>query len=379
MATRFQPGITNLLTTQPELLCGRVGLLAHPASVNRAGVHASELLHQKLKRRLVALFGPEHGFYGRGGAGEELSDEKHPAWGIPIFSLYGKHRKPTAEMLDGIDTLVFDLQDIGVRCYTFVTTLRYAMEACAENRKRLIVCDRPVPLPNVVDGPLPEAGCESFVAGVPMPLVYGMTPGEAARFLKKELALDMDLRIARMRGYTRAAGRDDRGPWISPSPGIRYWETSWTYPVTVFTEALPSLGCGRGDSQPFQVLTAPWMDAEKTARAFNRLRLRGLRATPVWNPQPGIRLEVSHPDRIQPFAAAVQALSLLQRMYGVGQIWNAPGTRPEWFDKLMGGPTVREALQKNKAPAKITAAARAGLSGFRRARAEALLYRRAIA
>lgn len=379
MATRFQPGITNLLTTQPELLCGRVGLLAHPASVNRAGVHASELLHQKLKRRLVALFGPEHGFYGRGGAGEELSDEKHPAWGIPIFSLYGKHRKPTAEMLDGIDTLVFDLQDIGVRCYTFVTTLRYAMEACAENRKRLIVCDRPVPLPNVVDGPLPEAGCESFVAGVPMPLVYGMTPGEAARFLKKELALDMDLRIARMRGYTRAAGRDDRGPWISPSPGIRYWETSWTYPVTVFTEALPSLGCGRGDSQPFQVLTAPWMDAEKTARAFNRLRLRGLRATPVWNPQPGIRLEVSHPDRIQPFAAAVQALSLLQRMYGVGQIWNAPGTRPEWFDKLMGGPTVREALQKNKAPANIIAAARAGLSGFRRARAEALLYRRAIA
>lgn len=378
MANLFQPGITKLLSTQPDLLRGRVGLLAHPASVDRSGVHSSELLRRKLKRRLVALFGAEHGFYGRGGAGEELSDEKHPAWGIPILSLYGKHRKPTAEMLDGIDTLVFDLQDIGVRCYTFVTTLRYAMEACAEYGKRLIVCDRPIPLPNVVDGPLPEAEYESFVAGAPIPLVYGMTPGEAARFLKKRLSLDVDLRIARMRGYTRTAVRGDWGPWISPSPGIRYWETSWTYPITVFTEALPVLGCGRGDSQPFQVITAPWMDAEKTARAFNRLRLSGFCATPFWNPEPGIRLEASHPDRIQPFAAAVHTLSLLQRMYGVAQIWNAPETRPEWFDKLMGSPMVREALQKNEAPAKIIAAARVGSSGFRRARAEALLYSPAI-
>lgn len=379
MATRFQYGITKLLATQSELLRGRVGLLAHPASIDRTGTHSSELLHQKLKRRLVALFGPEHGFYGRGGAGEELSDEKHPAWGIPIFSLYNEHRRPTAEMLDHIDTLVFDLQDIGVRCYTFVTTLRYVMEACAEHGKRLIVCDRPIPLPNAVDGPLPEPGRENFVAGVPMPLVYGMTPGEAARFLKKELALDLDLHIARMSGYTRSPRRGDWGPWISPSPGIRYWETAWTYPITVFTEALPALGCGRGQSQPFQILTAPWLNAEDTARAFNRLRLWGLRAAPIWEPQPGIRFEVSHPSRIQPFSAAIHLLSLLQRTGGHNQLWGAPGTRRGWFDQLIGGPTVRESLEKQRPPARIIADAHAGLAGFRRARLDALLYRRAIA
>lgn len=374
VSASFQTGLTRLLTHYRDVLRGRVGLLAHPASVDISGAHASVLLRGKLGRRLAALYGPEHGFYGRGGAGEALADERHPAWDIPIHSLYGEHRKPTPAMLSGIDTLVFDLQDIAVRCYTFVTTLRYAMEACSENRKRLVVCDRPVPLPNVVDGPLPESGCESFVAGVPMPLVYGMTPGEAARFLHRALKLDLDLRVVPMRGYSRGATRGNWGPWISPSPGIRYWKTAWTYPISVFTEALPALGCGRGSTEPFQVVTAAWLDAEKTARAFNRLRLPGLRATPCWNPQPGLRFVVAHPDRIRPFAATVELLSLLQRMYGVERLWSESGTRPEWFDKLMGGAAAREAVLKNEAPAKIIARANAGLPRFRRARAAALLY-----
>lgn len=376
VSTLFQPGLSQLASAGAALLRGRVGLLAHPASADRSGAHASSLLREKLKRRLVALYGPEHGFYGRGGAGEEISDERHPAWDIPIFSLYGKHRKPTAEMLAGIDTLVFDLQDIAVRCYTFVTTLRYVMEACAENGKRLIVCDRPVPLPTVVDGPLPEAGFESFVAGVPMPLLYGMTPGESARFLNRELALNLDLHVVPMRGYSRAAARGDWGPWISPSPGIRQWETAWTYPIAVFSEALSSLGCGRGGVEPFQVVTAAWMDAENCARAFNALRLPGLRAKPCWNPQPGIRFDVTQPERIRPFAATVQLLSLLQKMYGVEKVWGAAGTRPEWFDQLMGGPSVRMALLREDAATRIIATTAARLHRFRRARAAALLYTR---
>ena len=164
---------------------GRIGLLAHPASVDPAGIHTAVRLREAVGRRLTALVGPEHGFYGRGGAGEEIADARHPAWDIPIHSLYGDCRKPKPELLANLDTLVVDLQDIAVRCYTFVTTLRYAMEACAENHKRLVVLDRPVPLPNCVDGPMPEPEFASFVAGVPMPFIYGMTPGEAARFLRR--------------------------------------------------------------------------------------------------------------------------------------------------------------------------------------------------
>ncbi|MCO5061077.1 MAG: DUF1343 domain-containing protein [Kiritimatiellae bacterium] len=375
MSIRYQSGLSHLLSSHRAALRGRVGLLAHPASVDESGVHASFRLRDALGRRLAALFGPEHGFYGRGGAGEELGDERHPAWDIPIHSLYGAHRKPTPEMLAGVDTLVFDLQDIGVRCYTFVTTLRYAMEACAESGKRMVVCDRPIPLPNVVDGPLPSPELESFVAGVPVPLVYGMTPGEAARYLQRALKLELDLRVIPMRGYVRQAGRGAWGPWISPSPGIRYWETAWTYPITVFSEALPALGCGRGGTEPFQVFTAEWMDAEKAALRFNRLGLPGLRAAPCWNPQPGLRFEVSQPDRIKPFEAVVNWLALLQRMVGVSELWEAPGTRPDWFDKLMGTSQVREALLRGERPDRILAQAHTEGARFRRARSLALLYR----
>jgi uncharacterized protein YbbC (DUF1343 family) len=277
-------------------------------------------------------------------------------------------------MIADLDTLVFDLQDIAIRCYTFAATLRYVMEACAECGKRLVVCDRPVPLPNCVDGPMPDAHFESFVAGVPTPLAYGMTPGEAARYLQRALQLDLDLRVVPMRGYARIAARAAT-PWISPSPGIRYWETAWTYPITVFTEALPALDCGRGSTQPFQTLCADWIDAEKTARAFNRLALAGLRAAPIWMPKPGLRLIVTRPDRIKPFAAAVHLLALLQRQYGLERLWSAPGTRPDWFDKLMGTDSVRLALQRGEPPARIIARADTGLAAFRRARARALLYR----
>lgn len=360
---------------QPAPLAGRVGLLAHPASVDPSGIHTAVRLREALGRRLVALFGPEHGFYGRGGAGEEIADARHPAWDIPIHSLYGDRRKPTPDMLAGLDTLVFDLQDIAVRCYTFVSTLRLVMEACAENGKRLIVCDRPVPLPNAVDGPMPEDGFGSFVAGVPMPFVYGMTPGEAALLLKHALKLDLDLHVLSMRGYTRRAAAP-ASVWISPSPGIRYWETAWTYPITVFTEALPALDCGRGGTQPFQVLCAEWIDAEKTARAFNRLALPGLRAAPIWTPKPGLRFVVTNPARLKPFAAAVHLLALLQKQYGADRIWTADGTRPEWFDQLMGTDAVRLALQRGESAARIIARANAGLPAFRRARARALLYPR---
>lgn len=370
----FQLGLEQVCE-KPALLRGqRVGLVAHPASVDTAGEHAALRLRRVCGKKLVALFGPEHGFYGRGGAGEEIGDAQHAAWRIPIRSLYGAYRKPTPDMLAGVEAVVFDLQDIAVRCYTFVTTLRYVMEACAEQGKRLIVCDRPVPLPNVVDGPLPQAGFESFVAGVPMPLVYGMTPGEAARFLQRALKLDLDLCVIPMRGYRRESLRGAWGPWISPSPGIRYWETAWTYPITVFTEALPALDCGRGGTEPFQVLGASFVEAEPLARTLNGLHLPGLCFVPYWNRVPGLRMQVTDADALRPAEAVLRILQVMQRRYGSAALWKVKGTRREWFDKLMGQSAAREVLEAGGSVAREWARWEGALRAFRAARSEALLY-----
>lgn len=370
----FQLGLDRFCGAPGRLRSARVGLVAHPASVDAGGAHAALRLRQVFGKKLMALFGPEHGFYGRGGAGEEITDMRHAAWNIPIYSLYGDHRKPTAEMLAGLDAVIVDLQDLAVRCYTFVTSLRYVMEACAEQGKTLVVCDRPVPLPNVVDGPMPVPGCESFVAGVPVPLVYGMTPGEAARFLRRTLKLDVDVRVIPMRGYRREARRGDWGPWISPSPGIRYWETARTYPITVFTEALSALDCGRGGTEPFQVLTAPFMDAEPLARKLNALRLPGLRFVPYWNRFPGVRLQVTEPDALKPAAAALQVLAVVQQLYGYDALWTAPGTRREWFDKLMGNKSARNVLEAGWPVRREIARWRKEQKAFRDARDKVLLY-----
>ncbi len=375
MSARFSSGLDTLLTTHARWLRGRkAALLAHPASVDAAGAHASVRLRAALGRRLVALFGPEHGFHGRGGAGEHIHDERHPAWGIPIHSLYGAQRRPATAMLDGLDVLIFDLQDLAVRCYTFVTTLRYVLEAAAETGVSVIVCDRPVPLPSTVDGPMLERGFESFVAGVPAPLVYGLTPGEAARWLAAKLKLDVDVQVAPLRGYARAAQRGDWGPWISPSPGIRYWETAWSYPAIVPFEALPAVDFARGSTQPFQLIAAPFFDAEQLAAALNRQKLPGITFLPVWNPQPGVRFQVHPPARFRPFATSLAVLQTIQKLYGAERLWGAPGTRPEFFDQLMGTDRVRVALQAETPWREIVAAADRGLKVFKQERKAALLY-----
>lgn len=375
-AKQFRLGIETLLADGKKLLRGkRVGLLAHPASLDTRGCHSSVLLREACGKNLVALFGPEHGFYGAGGAGELIGDAKHPAWGIPIHSLYGDHRRPTEEMLRDIDVLVFDLQDIGVRCYTFVSTLRYVMEECARHGKTFIVCDRPIPFPNTVDGPMLDAAFESFVACVPMPLVYGMTPAESARFLHRQFAPELDLHVMAMRGYGREEQRSPAwGPWISPSPGIRAWETVWTYPTTVAGEALPSLWYGRGALTPFQLVTAPWIDAEKFAAKMNEQRLPGTAFHPCWMPAPGVRIEVTNARRFLPVATGIAMLAMMQKMCGREKLWGHAESRPDFFDKLMGTDRVRVALTSGKPWQKIVAANAAAAKQFLKDRRAALLY-----
>ena len=373
--SRIQTGIERLLARPAALRGKRVGLLSHPASVDARGIHSSTRLHQLLGRRLTALYGPEHGFFGGATAGENVVDARHPAWNIPVYSLYGAFRKPSAEMLADIDVLVIDLQDLAIRCYTFISTLWLAMEACAEQDKAVVVCDRPVPFPDRLDGPQLNPAFASFVAQVPVPLVYGLTQAEAASLLRKTHRLDLDLSFQPMRGYQRKAARPAMGaPWISPSPGIRLWETAWTYPATVWCEALPALQCGRGGLSPFQLVTAPWIEPGKLIRRLERLKLPGVDFSPHWDPAPGIRLVVTKPDSFAPVATGIAMLSTLQKMYGADRIWNQPGTRPEWFDKLMGTDAVRLALLAGADGREISAGWEPGLAAFRALRKEHLIY-----
>ncbi len=383
----FLPGIDVLLLRHPDWLRGRrFGLITHQAALGANGLSSAHLLRASCGSSLAALFGPEHGFYGTEGAGELTKAAVHQSWHIPIHSLYGKARKPTQAMLEGLDALVFDLQDIGVRCYTYGSTLRLAMEAAAEAGLRFIVADRPVPLPNTFDGPITEPELESFVAMMPAPLCTGMTPGETALLLKNELALKLDLRVARMRGYRRSPFRPAASPpWIPPSPGIASWESAACYPATVFTEAFPAISCGRRSPLPFQLIAGPANAELEIANALQQLRLPGLtmqpyRFKPAWGDgseraHDGVRLLITDHALFRPALAGVAILHVIQKIIGKKRLWSAKGARPEWFDKLYGADAVRRALIAGKSPSAIAKTWEPGLRRFEPARKKRLLYR----
>ncbi len=380
---RFQTGMDTLLTRRRAWLAKRrLGLVSHVAAVTAGGMPAADALRRAVGSRLAALFGPEHGYFGIATAGAGVASRRHSDWGIPMHSLYGVRRRPTPAMLRGLDTLVVDLQDLGTRCYTYATTLRYVLEAAAAHGLEVIVADRPVPLPCALDGPLLKPGCECFVAGIPAPLAYGMTPGETARWLRRVLALDLDLRVAPMAGYRRRAARGaDWPPWIPPSPGIRAWETGYCYPATVFAEALPALDVGRGSNLAFQVVSVPWIQSHPLCDWLNARRLPGA----AFYPHPyaagappavrdGVRLAVPDPDAFQPVTTGIAILAAAQALGGAERLWSASGTRPEFFDALCGTDAVRLALQKGTDPAAIRAAWQPGLRAFDADRRACLLY-----
>ena len=355
----------------------RVGLVAHGASVDRKGRHSVDLMGARRDFELTCLFGPEHGFVGAAAAGEKVDHARHTGLGIPIFSLYGSSRKPTAKMLDRCDVVVLDLQDLGVRCYTYVSTLLNMLKACAARGKTLIVADRPIPFPNTLDGPLLESELRSFVGAIPSPLVYGMTPGETARWLKDKLNLDVDLRIAAMQGYNREARRGLGWPkWTPPSPAIRSWASAWAYPVTVISEAIPSLDCDRFGTHPFQTLGADWMRGDAICAALSSLDLPGVAfETCGGDRRNRVRLTVSDPRTFLPVTTGVAMLCVLRDLYGERVLWQG-ASRPGFFDQLMGTAKVREELAADEDASWITAPWSRDCAGFRTEREEALLYGR---
>lgn len=293
-----------------------------------------DMLRERCPKQFKSIFSAEHGYFGLAAPGEWTSTLRHPRFRIPVFSLYGNTRKPTAAMLRGIERIVVDLQDIGVRCYTYLATLRLVMEAAAERDIEVVVLDRPIPLGGIVDGPMPSPDSLSFVCPAELPLCHGMTIGEEARYLANEIPR-LKLSIVRMRGWSHAV----RTPWpgfLPPSPGIKSWDAAVMYPLTVFTEAFPALDTDRGGNLAFRVLGAKWIDPQRLigdTEAMMReygVSMREWR----WATANGILLSVGNVRRYRPVAGGMTLLS------AIGRRWPkrlSEGAREEWLAKLMGG------------------------------------------
>ena len=275
-------GFDVLARDKFQLLEGqRVGLITNHTGLDRSGRSNVSLMAKSSNVNLTALFSPEHGFEGKLDI-SNVSDSSDPTTGLKIFSLYGKSREPTAEQLSEIDTLVFDIQDIGTRFYTYVSTMGLAMRAAAKHGKRFVVLDRPNPINGrTVDGPVLDPGMESFVGFHTIPVRHGMTIGELAKMFVDEMSVDVDLHVVRLENWQRAMYFDETGLiWVNPSPNMRNLNQALLYPGIGLLETT-NLSVGRGTDTPFETIGAPWIQGLRLAEALNQKELPGVRFTPI--------------------------------------------------------------------------------------------------
>jgi uncharacterized protein YbbC (DUF1343 family) len=349
------PGIEVLLTDSIHLIRGkRVGLITNHSGRGRDGTSSIDLLFRTPGVRLTALFGPEHGLRGEAQAGERVESSVDSATGVPIYSLYGATRVPTPEMLRNVDVLLYDIQDVGARVYTYEWTMALSA-AAAKDHVPFVVLDRPDPIrADRVEGNILEPPFASFVGQYPVALRYGLTPGELIRFLVgTNLVAAGDVRVVPMRGYTRAMWYDETGlAWRNPSPNIRSLDAALLYPGTVFFEGT-NLSEGRGTDAPFQLIGAPWLtDAGDIAAELNALELRGVRFEVVTReieagqkhggvgPVPMIRVVVTDRDRIRPVRVGVTMLSVIRQRHLKEFEW-----RPS-LERLAGTADLRTAVEQ---------------------------------
>jgi uncharacterized protein YbbC (DUF1343 family) len=361
----------------------RVGLVTNHSGIDSSRNSAIDLLAGGKGFTLTALFSPEHGL--RGTEDATVDSGRDAKTGLPVHSLYGKTRKPTAEMLRDVDLLVFDIQDIGARYYTYCTTLALVMEAAKEAGKALLVLDRPNAIGGVeVEGPVLEESLRgNFIGYFALPTRHGMTLGELARLYNDEFRIGCRLDVVRMEGWTRGQYFDDTGlPWVNPSPNMRSLPAAIAYPGLGALEGT-NLSVGRGTDKPFLWYGAPWIDGPALCRDLEARKLPGVRWKPVrFTPakQPGMPVyphtdeacggfEVEILDRaaFRPVAASLHVLDVLHRLYPKDLGFGRSCT-------MIGLKSIEEDLKAGKAPAEIEGAWQADLDRFKAARKKALLY-----
>lgn len=367
VAATVKPGIEVLMDRGFDVLQGkRVGLITNPTGIDSRLKATVDILAEAPGVELTALFAPEHGIRGDIPAGATVASGKDAATGVPVHSLYGKTKKPTAAMLSGIDVLVYDIQDNGCRSYTFISTLGLAMEAAAENDVEFVVLDRPNPLGgNRVEGPSVDDDCASFVSRYPIPYLYGLTVGELARYLKGEGLIKsadrLQLTVVDMEGWHRSMTFDQTGlPWVLPSPHIPQASTCIYYPATGIIGELDYLSIGVGYTLPFQAAAAPWIDGVKLADALNALNLPGVGFRPItYTPYygkfkgssiGGVEVYVLNYDRVELTTIQFYILQEIHRLYPSRKPLAATdknSSNLRMFDQVTGSRRFRQLLTAN--------------------------------
>lgn len=400
-------GVDVLLDEQLGLLRGRrIGLITNPTGMTRNLESTIDRLISACGKNLVALYGPEHGVRGNAQAGQFVPYYQDEVFGLPVYSLYGQALKLPTEsladidatmrefdtqhtgkkvetgMLDGVELLVYDLQDVGTRVYTYVATMAYAMQGAAEAGIPFLVLDRPNPINGLtMEGPILEyPKFSSFIGLYPVPLRHGMTAGELARlfnacFLKKPV----DLTVVPMVGWSRECWFDSTSlPWVIPSPNLPTVDVAAVYPGQVLLEGT-NLSEGRGTTRPFEFFGAPWIDGYALAKRLNEHRLPGVRFreawfTPTFSKYVGVRcggcqLHVIDRDAYRPVAAVLAILQTIRELPG-----SALELHAGYFDKVMGTANVRNAFERGEPWEKIAESWNPGLSAFAEKRRPYLLY-----
>jgi uncharacterized protein YbbC (DUF1343 family) len=371
-----------------ELQGKRAGLITNPSGINRNGESAIDLLRSAPGVKLVALFGPEHGVYGDVKAGENIRDKTDQRTGLPVHSLYGTTRKPTPPMLKGLDALVYDLQDTGVRSYTFISTMGLAMEACAEAGVEFVVLDRPNPLGGErVEGPMVDDRFRSFVGQWNIPYAYGMTCGELAQMINGEgwLRKRCKLTVIPMNAWRRSMVWGDTGlRWTPTSPNVPRGNSPLYYAATgLFGELAGGSGATIGTrlKRPFECVIAPWLDANRFSAAMNSYGLRGIRfptfsVTYEGQRLQGVLLKIDDPVRAPLVAINFYLLDGLRKVAGRDLFVEAVQRKKDFqmFDKVCGTDEIRRQLKTGNSASEIVESWKAGEEAFRQQRRKYLLY-----
>ncbi len=354
----------------PGLQGKRVGLLTHPAGVNRRGISTVDVLRNSAKVRLVALFGPEHGIYGDEKANVPVDDRRDPRTGLPVFSLYGKTRKPTPKMLENLDVMVIDLQDLGARSYTYVSCMKLVMEACFAAGKEVMVLDRPNPLGGLkVDGPPIERQWMSYVGAYRVPYVHGMTIGELARMAKdnpgwldlpEDLRLKGKLTVVPMQGWRRSMLWPDTGlRWVQTSPAVPNVAAAIGYPMTGLGGQLGGFSHGYGTKHPFRLLFFPGKSAQEIHRALVARNIPGLSYKLVADDsrageqKVGLYVQVTDWDRLRPTELSFHLMAIACAWNPRNPFSTATSSQQELFNKHVGVTEWMQELSNRGANARV--------------------------
>jgi uncharacterized protein YbbC (DUF1343 family) len=391
---RVTLGLEKLLANPNEYLCGNtLGLVVNQTSLTSNGQFSIGQFHNNKSFKLKTILAPEHGVYGVDQDMALVADEIEPLSGLIVRSLYGTNTSsltPSLSLLDGIDNLVFDIQDVGSRYYTFIYTLANCMKTCAQSNTRVVVCDRPNPINGLsVEGNLVEKEFYSFVGQYPIPNRHGMTVGELAILFNEHFGIKCDLKVIPMEGWERSMWYDQTGlPWVSPSPNMPTLSTATVYPGMCLIEGT-LLSEGRGTTLPFEQVGAPYINPEVFAKTLNNENLPGLFFRPQYfKPQfqkwsgevcGGVQLHITERNKIKPLATSISMLFFIKKLYPNDFSWR---TEPYEFvndrlaiDLLYGNSTLREAIESgNLSIKKLESSWEEDIKGFSSQREACLIY-----